>query len=366
MSVGTWKGDNQDQLFSKRGVGLFFLEIMNKLIDRFARQINYLRLSVTDRCNLRCVYCMPPSGILHKAQETILTFEEIYRIVRIAADLGIDKVRITGGEPLVRKDMDKLIEKLRPIASLKEIALTTNGIYLDRYATSLKAAGLDRVNISLDTLRPDRFYRITRGGDLDRVLRGIESALSAGLSPVKINVVLLNGFNTDEISAFASLTKSRPIHVRFIEYMDTRLSIACSEALELGISSYEELFSNALEAKRISAALGELHPVYDEQGGPASVFRIDGFLGTLGFISPISEPFCASCNKLRLESDGVLRSCLHSSEGVDLKMAMAEGASDPELASLIREAVVLKPESHNLPNVPLGDSKKFSMCQIGG
>lgn len=331
---------------------------MDKLIDRFNRKIDYLRVSITDRCNMRCIYCMPPEGILHKPHGQILSFEEIYRIVDIAVMLGISKVRITGGEPLVRKDLSSFIKNLRRIKGLNEIALTTNGAYLKKHAFSLKEAGLDRVNISLDSLVPERFREITRGGNLAGVLEGMETALLAGFQQVKINVVLLRGFNDSEIVSFADLARSRPVHIRFIEYMPTHL----------GGYSYKELFFSSLEARAILDSLGELVPIENNRRvSAAKSFRIKGFYGTIGFISPVSENFCSSCNKLRLTSDGCLRNCLHSSKSIDLKTAIRNGASDNDLAALIREAVDSKPRSHNLGAKPAGvPSEHFSMCQIGG
>lgn len=330
---------------------------MDKLIDRFGRQINYLRISVTDRCNLRCIYCMPAGGIVHKAHGDILSFEEIYKITKVAAQSGIQKIRITGGEPLVRKNLPVLIEKLKGIKALKEIALTTNGVYLSGYAHSLKIAGLDRINISLDSLVPKKFEKATRGGDINAVLEGIESALSNGFSAVKINTVLIKGFNIDEIQAFADLTRRKAIHVRFIEYMPT----------DLEYISREEMYFSASDAKDICGSLGRLDPVYDEAAATAKIFRIEGFCGTVGFVSPISDPFCSSCNKLRLTSDGRLRSCLHLSMSINLKKAIEQGASEQDLAFLFEEAVAMKPESHNLLERPIGvPNENFSMCQIGG
>lgn len=330
---------------------------MNKLIDRFNREIDYLRISVTDRCNMRCIYCMPPEGILHRPHSEILSFEEIHRIVNVAVRLGISKVRITGGEPLVRKGIALLIKNLRRINGLNEIALTTNGAYLKEHAFSLKEAGLDRVNISLDSLMPEKFREITRGGNLKSVLEGIDSGLSTGFSPLKINVVLMKAFNAQEVLDFANLTRTRPLHVRFIEYMPTYL----------GYLSDENLFFSCAEAMDMCSSLGELNALDNMRPSTVKAFRIKGFCGTIGFISPISEPFCSSCNKVRLTSYGCLRSCLHSSMTVDLKNAMEKGYSDKDLAMLIKEAVSLKPEAHNLLNTPIGiDSENFSMCQIGG
>src|SRR3989338_7604161 len=221
---------------------------MDKLIDRFNREINYLRVSVTDRCNMRCIYCMPSEGILHRQHSQILSFEEIYRIVNIASSIGVKKIRITGGEPLVRKDLSLFIKNLKCIKGLNEIALTTNGVYLKEHAFSLKEAGLDRVNISLDSLVPEKFLEITRGGSLARALEGVEAAFLARLWPVKMNVVLMKAFNAQEVLDFANLARTRPLHVRFIEYIPTYL----------GYFSGENLFFSCNEAKDICGRLGEL------------------------------------------------------------------------------------------------------------
>lgn len=337
------------------------------MVDSFGREINYLRISVTDRCNLRCVYCMPARGIIHKQPSDILSFEQIYKIVKVAVSLGIQKVRITGGEPLVRKDLSSLIAELKAINGLKEICLTTNGIYLSEYAYALKKAGLDRINVSLDSLILEKFQTITRGGNLEAVLEGIDSALAAGFSSLKINTVLLKDFNADEILDFADLTRARPLNVRFIEYMPTGINYF----------SYDKSFFSAQEAKGICDRLGELISIDNEQIQTANIFKIKGFCGTIGFISPVTRPFCSSCNKLRLTSDGRLRNCLHSAKTVDLKKAINENNSEDALSMLIKEAIVLKPKSHNLPKQNLKDSdflnadfglepENFSMCQIGG
>ena len=336
---------------------------MTKLIDKYNRQINYLRISVTDRCNLRCVYCMPAGGISHKPHQEILSFEQIYKFVRVAAGLGIEKVRITGGEPLIRKDLPLLIAQLKTIGGLKEIALTTNGMNLSEYAFILKKSGLDRINVSLDSLDADKFQEITRGGSLKAVLKGIDSALEAGFPSLKINTVLLKGFNSDEILSFAGLTKARPINARFIEYMPT----------DFNYFSYNELFFSAQEAKTLCSGLGELKPLDGAGGATARIFRLEGFCGSLGFISAVSQPFCSSCNKLRLTSDGRIRNCLHSSRTLNLKALLDRNASEEELEQLIKEAVFLKPRAHNLAK-PSGladtsldsESDNFSMCQIGG
>lgn len=327
------------------------------LIDSYGRKIDYLRISVTDRCNLRCIYCMPNQGIQFKNQNQILSFEQISRIVSVAVGLGIRKVRITGGEPLVRKDLPLLIGQLKKIKGLEELCLTTNGTYLVEYAPLLKKAGLDRLNISLDSLIPEKFREITRGGNLEIVHRAIEIALAMGFSELKINTVLIKGFNTDEIPAFANLTQALPIQVRFIEYMPCNLDYF----------SYDNFFFSAGKAKEICSSLARLIALDDPKAHTAKVFKLEGFCGTIGFISPISQSFCWACNKLRLTSDGYLRSCLICSEAVNLKDAIDKEASEQDLAKLIKEAVTLKPKSHNLPDTALSlYTERFSMCQIGG
>lgn len=337
------------------------------MTDTFNRKINYLRVSVTDRCNLRCVYCMPAQGIIHKPPADILSFEQIYKIVKAAVGLGVEKVRITGGEPLVRKNLTLLIQRLKAIDGLKEICLTTNGIYLSEHAATLKNAGLGRINVSMDSLNSSRFQEITRGGSLDAVLKGIDTAQAVGLSPIKINVVLLKDFNSDEVLDFASLTRIKPLNVRFIEYMPTGINYF----------SYGKSFFSAQTAKSVCSSLGELIPIESHYRETAKIFRIKGFRGTVGFISPMSEPFCASCNKLRLTSDGRLRNCLHSAKTIDLKKALSENEPEGTLSKLIKEAIELKPASHNLfeQNPDAGnfsiavfgiEPENFSMCQIGG
>ena len=354
------------------------------LQDAYNRKIDYLRISVTDRCNLRCVYCMPETGIVTKPHGEILSFEEIYAIVNTAAGLGIRKVRVTGGEPLVRKDLVLLIKKLKEIKGLKEICLTTNGTYLSEHALSLKQVGLDRINISLDSLVKEKFKRITRGGDLEEVFRGIEAALSAGFNPLKINVVLMKGFNDDEVPDFINLAKTRPLHIRFIEYMPTFSPSLRAPTLTLNEVKRKGR-GEAISDEIASVASRKRDPVYwtlpRNDGVAHDLFfscqtakkilsgmkNQKDFTGQVEFISPLSEPFCSSCNKLRLTSDGWLRSCLHSSRGVNLKDAVRNGVPKDVLAGLIMKAAALKPKSHNLSVVPANiDAENFSMCQIGG
>jgi GTP 3',8-cyclase len=325
---------------------------MTKLADSYHRPINYLRISVTDRCNLRCIYCMPPEGIPLMAHGDVLRYEEIDLVARAAAELGITKLRLTGGEPLVRTGLTDLVAMLAKIEGIDDISMTTNGVLLDRYAVGLKKAGLHRVNISLDSLRPERFHKITRMGKLDDVLNGIEAAREAGLNPVKINMVVIRGTNDDEISHFALLTLSDAWHVRFIEFMPfmekgkkNRLLVPVSEMME-----------------RIEA-LGELEPSLPNGVGPARYYRFPGAKGTIGFISPVTECFCQACNRMRLTADGKLRPCLFSDDEIDLRGPLRQGATVGEIKRLIRHAVASKPERHKLIT---GVTCERFMSQIGG
>jgi len=325
---------------------------MTGLSDSFQRPIDYLRISVTDRCNLRCVYCMPTEGIDLLAHEDVLSYEEIYRVAIAAAELGIKKVRITGGEPLVRIGLSSLIGMLAQIDAIDDIALTTNGILLARYADELKAAGLRRVNISLDTLKPDKFRLITRGGDLDAVLEGIEAASIAGLSPIKINVVVMAGSNDDELTDFARKTVDDGWHVRFIEHMPFNSEMASSS------------FVSVNEIRKRLASLGELEPCTFKGNGPAKYYRLPQAKGTIGFITPISEHFCFHCNRLRLTADGKLRPCLLSEQEIDLRQPLRKGISAEELKKLIKRAVDSKPRKHKLAEGMVPKDRPFS--QVGG
>ncbi|MEA3345258.1 MAG: GTP 3',8-cyclase MoaA, partial [Chloroflexota bacterium] len=281
------------------------------LIDRYGRAITYLRISVTDRCNLRCVYCMPAEGIHLRSHEEILRYEEIVRIVRVAVGMGIRFVRLTGGEPLVRKELVKLVRMLRAIPGLEELSMTTNGTLLADHAQALAEAGLDRVNISLDSLRPERFHRITRLGNLSDVLKGIEAAERAGLVPLKLNTVVMRGLNDDEVVELARLTLEHGWHVRFIEPMPVG-----SRTLWDGI----RYVPGSEVRDRIEEALGSLRSTQGPKGhGPARNFKLPRSLGTVGFITPWSENFCASCNRMRLTADGRIRPCLLSDIEVDLR-----------------------------------------------
>lgn len=317
-------------------------------IDHFGRRINYLRVSVTDRCNLRCVYCMPPEGVPWIPHEEILRFEEISEVVRVAAAMGFSHIRLTGGEPLVRPDLPELVRQLHEITGIEEITMTTNGILLTSQARRLREAGLHRLNISLDTMDPQKFRTITRQGRLEQVLEGIAAAEEAGFTNTKINVVLMEGINDDEIEAFA-LRSMSGWNVRFIEPMP--------------ISAELRPVPNS-EVKRRLEALGPLEPAEIEGNGPARTFRLPGAKGTLGFITPLSHAFCADCNRLRLTADGYLRPCLLSDAGVNVKQALRSGAGTAEVEELVRSAIGLKPESHTLAQGAV--HLKRTMSQIGG
>lgn len=280
------------------------------MIDKNSRKINYLRISVTDMCNLRCIYCRPEKGLDLLNRNEILSFEEITVIARHAVKLGINNFRLTGGEPLARKGIEELVSSLSKIEGINDLAMTTNGILLKGFAKELKRCGLRRINISLDTLQKEKFKRITRGGNVDDVFQGIEAAEKAGFSNLKINVVAMAGINDDEIVDFAKLTLEKNIEVRFIELMATKNEMRMKEA---GFLSVDEIINKI-------KGIGDLLPALVNMGnGPAKRFQIEGAVGTLGFINAISNPFCGNCNRLRLTSDGKLRSCLLKGGEVNIK-----------------------------------------------
>jgi len=328
---------------------------MTGILDSFGRSINYLRISVTDRCNLRCLYCMPPEGVPQMSHNEILSYEEIRAVVQAAAELGITKIRLTGGEPLVRADLPNLIKMLSQIEGIQELSLTTNGTFLKKYARELKQAGLSRVNVSLDTLKADKFQYITRLGKLKNVLEGIEAAKKAGFDPVKINTVVMRGINDDEILDFARMTYKDGWHVRFIELMPFK-----------GVAEFVPSF----ELQQHISLLGKLEPCPDSiriaGNGPAMCYRLSGAKGTIGFISPLTGTFfCSRCNRMRLTPDGKLRPCLLGEDEIDLKMPLRNNASLEELKQLILKAVASKPEHHHLEG---GNTRlvKRKMSQIGG
>lgn len=355
--------------------------------DSFGRTIDYLRVSVTDRCNFRCIYCMPEEGYPVSPKEELLTFEEMARLIHLAADLGITKVRLTGGEPLVRRDLPDLIRKVATHPGIKDLSCTTNAFLLKAKAQELKDAGLQRVNISLDTLNPERFTHIARRGSLQQVLDGIEVALTVGLEPVKINCVLMKRINDDEALAFARMTLDRPIHVRFIELMPIRWNLDETEPMDtlaaltgnrelfrLRIAQDEGMLSDAqmrrmvistdVAKEAIERELGKMVPAEITTNGPARTFRLKNAAGTVGFISQISNDLCSRCNRLRLTADGQLRPCLMADGEVDLRTPLRMGASDEQIKSLVLQVVAAKPERHYL-----AEGQKVTgrgMSQLGG
>jgi cyclic pyranopterin phosphate synthase len=337
--------------------------------DAFGRRIDYLRISVTDRCNLRCVYCMPGGGVAWRDQSELLTFNEIVRFAAAAADEGISKIRLTGGEPLLRKGIADLARRLRALNGVESIAITTNGTLLPRLARDLAAAGIERVNISLDSLDPDAYSGVTRGGRLKNALAGIDAAFAAGMRPIKINVVVMRSLRQDLVS-LARLTRDRPVHVRFIECMPIGGGDDCGGAgwgvddwTEANHVPSDEILAR-LAVEGAEAGLGELESVEPDDApggwGPANYYRFEGAEGTIGVISPLSHPFCSQCNRLRLTADGNLRTCLFSDEDFDARRVLRHG-TEAGLHSLIHAALAAKPESHNLR---IGTVRRMS--QIGG
>lgn len=330
------------------------------LIDPFGRTHNYLRISVTDRCNLRCIYCMPEEGVEFEPADHILTYEEITDVVRVLSTMGISKLRITGGEPLVRKELDILVAMLAGIPGIEDIALTTNGIFLAAKAERLKQAGLTRVNISLDSLKPERFKMITRGGDVRKVLNSIDACMTAGLSPVKLNVVLMKGINDDEIADFLALTFDRNIHVRFIEYMPIGHHDTGWKSLYLPL---KQVFNVCTEQQWLFTNTASL-----QGNGPSDNYKIEGAKGSFGLIHPVSEHFCKTCNRLRLTADGFIKPCLAWSEQFQVRNVIG---NDEAVRRLFLQALDTKPESHEMSKHLIGEQTTLRpterrMSQIGG
>lgn len=315
------------------------------MIDSFGRNITYMRISVTDLCNLRCMYCMPETGIEKRSHRDIISVEEIGAIARAAAKCGIRKIRLTGGEPLVRRGIIDICRLISQAEGIEEICITTNGILLPKYAEALWDAGVRRINLSLDTLDPDRYAAITRIGALSDALAGLDMAIEMGFSPIKINAVLIGGVNDDEISRFAELTRDRDIHVRYIELMpmgDTA-----------GWSSQHYLPGTA-----VLDALPGLEPAGVE--GVAQRYRLPGYKGTVGIITPVSSHFCGQCNRIRVTADGKLKTCLHSAPETNLR-----GLSDRELEDTLRSAILSKPWTHSLDGGVFSETAR-NMNEIGG
>lgn len=327
----------------------------NLMTDAHGRRIDYLRISITDRCNLRCQYCMPTQGVPKLRHEEMLSYEEMLRLTRLLVSTGISKIRITGGEPLVRKGVLYFCENIAGIRGIQSVSLTTNGVLLEQFAEGLLGAGIQRINISLDSLDPRRFASITRRDCFDQVWRGILKALEIGLSPVKLNAVVIRGINDDEIEDLARLTFHYPFHVRFIELMP------------VNEEDVDGLFMGSDEILARLSAMGPLSPVNSSHSnGPARHFQFRGAAGKIGIISPISHHFCPACNRLRLTADGKLRTCLFAAQETDLRSPLRQGASDAHILGKVREAILAKPEKHMLA---LGGARKCisrPMVAIGG
>jgi len=321
---------------------------MDKLRDKYGRNINYLRVSITDRCNLRCKYCMPAEGVDLKEHSDILSFEELIKIIKIGKEIGIKKVRITGGEPLVRLGLEDLISSLSDLG-LEDISMTTNGVLLGEKAEALKKAGLNRVNISLDTLKKDKFAEITRRDYYDKVISGIDTALELGLKPVKLNVVVKNGLNDDELLDFTELSREKNLHIRFIEYMP------------LGGEADEKYFMSSNEILSLIKEEYELVPAATKGNGPAKYLKVPRAEGTLGFIAALTEHFCADCNRMRLTADGKFKPCLASNKEVSIAEAMTE----EDIYKAYKKALEIKPAAHHL-NFEDNDKHQRKMSQIGG
>ena len=323
--------------------------------DAYGRPITYLRVSLTDRCNLRCVYCMPAQGAKFVHRDELLTDDELLAVVRAAAKIGFHKIRLTGGEPTVRPHLVDIVREIAATPGIDEIAMTTNGLLLARMARDLRDAGLTRVNVSIDTLQPERFTAMTRGGKIEKVWAGIAAAEEAGLTPIKLNAVVVRGQNDHEVADLAGLTLEHPWQMRFIEVMPLE-----------GVGDVHDtsLVTTAETLRLIEERHGPVEQLPAPPGDPARVYRLPGAVGTLGFISPVSQPFCSFCNRIRLTADGKLRLCLLRNDEVDIKQLLRAGASEDDLIEQIRFGVWRKPWGHGLAE---GDRNVGrGMSQIGG
>jgi cyclic pyranopterin phosphate synthase len=328
---------------------------MAPLDDSFGRRHTYLRISLTERCNLRCTYCMPAEGVELKPRTHLLTYEEILRLARLFAGLGVNKIRLTGGEPLIRKDVDALVAELGRIPGIRTLAITTNGLLLDRHLPLLAAGGLNLINISLDTLREDRFRTITRRPGLDQVLGAIDLALAADIGPVKVNCVVMKGVNEDELVDFVSFTRDRAVDVRFIEYMP------------FGGNGWNDgdFLPYADMLAIIRQAFPDFTPVDLDARETAKLWEVPGFAGRVGFITSMSRNFCGGCNRLRLTADGSLKVCLFGTAELNLRDLMRDGATDPALTEAIRDALSRKKARHaGMHELARGDNRP--MILIGG
>lgn len=331
---------------------------MSNLIDTHGRCIDYLRISITDHCNLKCNYCTPFSGRNLLPRSEVLSYEEILNVAKAAVMAGISKIRITGGEPLVRKGIVEFCRMLSSIEGLKSLTITTNGVFLEEFAKPLFEAGVQRINVSMDTLKPERFQNITGHNQLSRVLTGIKRAEEVGMYPIKINTVVMRGINDDEIEDLAKFTINKPYHVRFIELMPTA---------GWAINDYQSLFVPIEEVMKKVARIGEvqIQPATDSYG-PARLCMLPGAKGRVGFIAPMSWHFCGTCNRLRLTADGKLRACLFSKEEIDVKGPLRAGTSPTEMVGIFKQAVTSKPQGHTLNETEFQQAFGRVMCAIGG
>ena len=335
--------------------------IIKDMLDLHHRQINYIRLSITDKCNLQCIYCKPSRNLRQLERSQILSYEEILRLIRVAVGCGITKVRLTGGDPLVRRDVVSLLRSISQLDGVKDISLTTNGVLLEQMAAGLYEAGLHRINISLDSLNREKYRKITCQDRLDQVWQGIKTASEIGFSPIKINTVVIKGINDDEILNLARLSLTYPFHIRFIEFMpignhqlwQEKKFFSCLKIQKI-ITAYRPLIP--------STSTGHRHSLGD---GPAQLFEFEGAPGKIGFISPMSDHFCSTCNRIRLTADGKLRSCLFSSQEMDIKAIMRSGGSDEDLRQLFIKAIENKPVGLDYSQFSAVKCSRF-MNSIGG
>lgn len=322
------------------------------MIDRYGRTIDYMRISVTDRCNLRCVYCVPECGVTRIPTERLLTEEELLRITRVAAKEGIAHVKVTGGEPLLRPNLAWLVQKIREIPGIKTVTLTTNGILLPDQIDALAAAGICGINISLDTLNKERYRSLTRGGELERALAGLEAAKRQKGVTVKVNAVLYETHWEEDALTLAALAKKDPVHVRFIEHMP------------LGTEAEERPVREDAILALLQKEYGKCESYQGKIGeGPGHYVTFPGMTGKIGFISAISHKFCSGCNRLRLTADGDLRMCLQSKEGIPLRELLRDGATDEKLQEVLRGCILQKPEGHQMTEQKI---EAEGLCQIGG
>ena len=351
---------------------------LGELVDRFGREITYMRISVTDKCNLRCVYCMPEEGVKAKTHGEMLTMEEFARVVRIASTLGISRVRITGGEPLARKGVASLVRAAAGIPAIRDISMTTNATMLAPMADELAGAGLRRVNISLDSLKPDTYARLTRRGDLASAIAGIHAAQRAGLRPIRLNAVVLRGINSEEIESLAALTLKHDWDVRFIEFMPfwgngglfgeeyvVPIHEIRRRVLAMGVADRMAQLSEAKRTDVCATGVEAAATAGQNRSGPASYLRLRGGLGRVGFISRDGDEFCGACNRIRLTADGMFRPCLLSEASIDVKTVLRSGADDGAIADLIRRAVAAKPGSGRSRGAD-GGWEARPLSQIGG